>query len=69
MSKVLIGNIRQLHFHLHSGFFKASDYEAAINALSQAICLNPMLPVYPLHVIIFIYYIIVLVILLAMNCG
>lgn len=28
-----------------SGFFKAGDYEAAINALSQAIRLNPMLPV------------------------
>ncbi|XP_065911555.1 dynein axonemal assembly factor 4-like [Dysidea avara] len=27
------------------GFFKAGDYEAAINAFSQAISLNPMLPV------------------------
>ena len=32
-----------------SGFFKAGDYEAAINAFSQAISLNPMLPVYPAY--------------------
>ena len=38
-----------------SGFFKAGDYEAAINAFSQAISLNPMLPVYPV-LIVYMYY-------------
>ena len=32
---------------------KARDCEAAINALSQAICLNPVLPVYPLHITVY----------------
>ena len=35
VGKMLFGNIRELYFYPFSGFFKAGDYEAAINALSQ----------------------------------
>ena len=55
VGKVLFGNIRELYFYPCSSFFKAGDYEAAINALSQAICLNPMLPVYPLYITIYVH--------------
>ena len=55
VGKVLFGNIRELYFYPFSGFFKAGDYEAAINALSQAIRLNPMLPVYPLYITIYVH--------------